>query len=47
MLIQQTALGRPGTPQDIAELDFFLCATDGAYITSQILQINGSSSHGV
>jgi 3-oxoacyl-[acyl-carrier protein] reductase len=47
MLIQQTALGRPGMPQDIAELGFFLCSTEGAYITSQILQINGGSSHGV
>jgi len=47
MLIRQTALGRAGSPQDIANLAFFLCSAEGAYLTSQIIQINGGSSHGV
>ncbi|GAA2264336.1 hypothetical protein GCM10010415_30330 [Streptomyces atrovirens] len=47
LLIRQTALGRPGTPADVAGLAHFLCSPQGAYITSQILQVNGGSQHGV
>ncbi|GHD26518.1 SDR family NAD(P)-dependent oxidoreductase [Streptomyces galbus] len=47
MLVRQTALGRAGDPADIAELGFYLCSPGGAYVTSQILQINGGSQHGV
>jgi 3-oxoacyl-[acyl-carrier protein] reductase len=47
MLIRQTALGRAGDPADIAELSFYLCSKPGGYVTSQILQINGGSYHGV
>lgn len=47
MLIKQTALGRPGSPRDIANLAFFLCSAEGAYLTSQVIQVNGGSSHGV
>lgn len=47
MLVRQTALGRAGDPVDIAELGFYLCSGPGGYVTSQILQINGGSSHGV
>jgi 3-oxoacyl-[acyl-carrier protein] reductase len=47
LLIRQTALGRAGTPDDVAGLAFFLCAPEGAYITSQILQVNGGAQHGV
>ncbi len=46
-LIRQTAMGRPGKPEDAANLGFYLCSDEGAYITSQILQINGGSNHGV
>ncbi|MDO0929402.1 SDR family oxidoreductase [Streptomyces sp. TG1A-8] len=46
-LVRQTALGRAGDPADIAELGFYLCSKPGGYITSQILQINGGSHHGV
>lgn len=46
-LVSQTALGRAGTPEDIAETNFFLCSTAANYITSQVLQINGGSNHGV
>ncbi|MFF9286468.1 SDR family NAD(P)-dependent oxidoreductase [Streptomyces griseosporeus] len=47
MLVRQTALGRAGDPVDVAELGFYLCSPAGAYVTSQILQINGGSQHGV
>lgn len=47
MLVRQTALGRAGDPADVAELGFHLCSAAGGYVTSQILQINGGSQHGV
>lgn len=47
LLIQQTMLGRPGKPNDCAGLCLYLCSKEGEYITSQIIQINGGSSHGV
>ena len=47
LLIRQTVMGRAGTPQDVAGLAFFLCSPEGAYITSQIVQVNGGSQHGV
>lgn len=47
LLIRQTAMGRAGTPEDVAGLAFFLCSPEGAYVTSQIVQINGGSQHGV
>ncbi|MCD9877336.1 SDR family NAD(P)-dependent oxidoreductase [Streptomyces guryensis] len=47
MLVRQTALGRAGAPADVAELGFYLCSKAGGYLTSQILQLNGGSSHGV
>lgn len=47
ILIQQTMLGRSGKPSDCANLCLYLCSKDGEYITSQIIQVNGGSSHGV
>jgi 3-oxoacyl-[acyl-carrier protein] reductase len=47
MLVRQTALGRAGDPVDVAELGFYLCSKPGGYVTSQILQLNGGSHHGV
>ncbi|MEU7095832.1 SDR family NAD(P)-dependent oxidoreductase [Kitasatospora aureofaciens] len=47
MLVRQTALGRAGDPAEAAELGFYLCSPAGGYVTSQILQINGGSYHGV
>ena len=46
-LVSQTVLGRAGTPEDIAETNFFLCSAAANYITSQVLQVNGGSNHGV
>jgi len=34
-------LGRAGTPDDIAAMCSFLCSDDGAYITGQIIGVNG------
>ncbi|MFF7361719.1 SDR family oxidoreductase [Streptomyces sp. NPDC008125] len=47
LLVSQTALGRAGDPAEAAELGFYLCSERGHYVTSQILQINGGSYHGV
>ncbi|MEU7581653.1 SDR family oxidoreductase [Streptomyces sp. NPDC041068] len=47
MLVRQTALRRAGDPAEAAELGFYLCSPPGGYVTSQILQINGGSHHGV
>ena len=34
-------LGRLGTPDDIASMTAFLCSDDGAYITGQVIGVNG------
>ena len=34
-------LGRAGTPDDIAAMCSFLCSDDGAYITGQVIGVNG------
>ncbi|WP_459740344.1 SDR family NAD(P)-dependent oxidoreductase [Streptomyces sp. E-15] len=47
MLVRQTVLGRAGAPADVAGLGFYLCSPAGGYVTSQIVQINGGSQHGV
>lgn len=46
-LVDETLLKRPGYPRDAAGLSFFLCSSEGHYITSQIIQINGGSLHGM
>lgn len=40
-LIQQIALGRLGTPKDIADAVVFLASDHAAYITGQTLHVNG------
>jgi 3-oxoacyl-[acyl-carrier protein] reductase len=35
------ALGRLGTPQDIANLALFLCSDEGSYITGQVIRVDG------
>jgi 3-oxoacyl-[acyl-carrier protein] reductase len=39
--IQQTPLGRLGTPQDTANLVAFLCSPEGQWINGQLLKSNG------
>lgn len=46
-LVDETLLKRPGFPRDTAGLGFFLCSSEGHYITSQIIQINGGAHHGM
>jgi pteridine reductase len=41
--LKRVPLGRPGTPQDVARLVKFL-VTDGAYITGQIIRLDGGRS---
>ena len=40
-LMQQIALGRLGTPADIAEAVAFLASPAAAYITGETLNVNG------
>ena len=40
-LAEQTALGRNGTPQDIANAVVFLASDKASFITGQILGVNG------
>jgi NAD(P)-dependent dehydrogenase (short-subunit alcohol dehydrogenase family) len=41
ILGQMVPLGRAGTPDDIAAACSFLCSEDGAYITGQVIGVNG------
>lgn len=40
-LASKTALGRLGTPEDVAAVVFFLCTKGAAYITGQTLKVDG------
>lgn len=40
-LAQETPLGRLGTPEDIANAAAFLCSDGAAFITGQVLGVNG------
>jgi 3-oxoacyl-[acyl-carrier protein] reductase len=42
-LVARTLLGRPGTPDDVAASVFFLASDDGAYVTGQLLHVNGGA----
>ena len=39
--IERTPLGRPGTPEEVAEAVAFLASEEAAYITGQTLHVNG------
>jgi pteridine reductase len=41
--LQRVPLGRPGTPEDVAQLVYFLC-TGGTYLTGQIVRLDGGRS---
>jgi len=42
-IAEETPLGRIGTPEDIANAVYFLAEDDAAYITGQVLSVNGGS----
>jgi 3-oxoacyl-[acyl-carrier protein] reductase len=41
MMISQVPLGRVGTPEDIAAAVVFLASEQAAYITGQVIHVNG------
>lgn len=41
--LKRVPLQRAGTPQDVAELTYFLCTT-GTYITGQVIRLDGGRS---
>ncbi len=40
-MLAQIPLGRPGTPDDVARAVLFLTSDHGAYITGQVIQVDG------
>jgi 3-oxoacyl-[acyl-carrier protein] reductase len=40
-IISQIPLGRPGIPEDIAQVSVFLASDAAAYITGQVIHVNG------
>jgi 3-oxoacyl-[acyl-carrier protein] reductase len=40
---KETPLGRWGTPDDVAKLARFLASSDAAYLTGQVIRINGGA----
>jgi 3-oxoacyl-[acyl-carrier protein] reductase len=36
-----TPMKRPGSPQDVANVVFFLCSSDSDYVTGQVINIDG------
>ncbi|WP_283610793.1 SDR family NAD(P)-dependent oxidoreductase [Mycolicibacterium poriferae] len=41
--VGNTALGRAGTPEDIAEAVLYLCAPGSSWLTGEVLDINGGA----
>ena len=42
-LVARTLLARPGDPEDVAGAVFFLASDDAAYITGQVIHVNGGA----
>ncbi len=40
-LREEIPLGRAGSPEEVAETAFFLCGEEAAYITGQVISVNG------
>ncbi|WP_252393955.1 SDR family oxidoreductase [Candidatus Mycolicibacterium alkanivorans] len=41
--VENTALGRPGTPEEIAEAGVWLCSPQSSWMTGEILDLNGGA----
>lgn len=41
--VENTALGRAGTPEDIAEAVLYLCSPKASWLTGEVLDINGGA----
>lgn len=41
--VENTALGRPGTPEDVAAAVAFLCSPQSSWMTGEILDLNGGA----
>ncbi|WP_405181871.1 SDR family oxidoreductase [Nocardia sp. NBC_01377] len=41
--VENTPLGRPGTPEEIAAAAMYLCSEQAAWITGEVLDINGGA----
>jgi NAD(P)-dependent dehydrogenase (short-subunit alcohol dehydrogenase family) len=41
--IENTALGRAGTPEDIANAVLFLCSDQASWMTGEVLDLNGGA----
>ncbi len=42
--LRESALGRIGTPEDIAEVIFFLCSEQARHITGQVIVVDGGQT---
>jgi len=41
--VENTALGRAGTPEEIADAVAFLCSPKSAWLTGEVLDLNGGA----
>jgi NAD(P)-dependent dehydrogenase (short-subunit alcohol dehydrogenase family) len=41
--VENTVLGRAGTPEDIAEAVAFLCSEKSSWLTGEVLDLNGGA----
>ncbi|HPP13060.1 MAG TPA: SDR family oxidoreductase, partial [bacterium] len=40
-MLKKITLGRFGKPEDVAAVAFFLCSDEAAYITGQVIRVDG------
>ena len=41
--VENTPLGRVGTPQDVADAVLFLCSDKASWVTGEVLDLNGGA----